>query len=103
MSPTLSLAQKFAALFEEAKEQQKSDPQGVIQVAEAVAAHLRSWQPLVLLGAPPPLTGEQDALIDLGEGQIVRLHILDGKLNMLTVESPARDTNVVIGERARAE
>jgi hypothetical protein len=99
---SLDLARHFAACFEQAKELAKEQPAEVAALMEAVAAHLRSAAPLSLLAAPE-LQPSQDALIDLGEGRIVRLRVLDGRLNMYVCEGPAHDASVALSEVAREQ
>jgi len=70
-------------------------------IYDAITAHLRNASPMSF-AAPPPLIPEKDALIDLGEGRLVRLRILDGQLNMYVCE-PGHDANVVLPEMAREQ
>ncbi len=103
-SRALAIARTFAAAFDALKEHAKQNPSEVAMLYESVASHIRSAAPMAMLVGPPPLIDETDAIIDLGEGSLVRLRVLDGKLNMYVCEPQgAHDVNVVLGETPREQ
>jgi hypothetical protein len=79
----------------------KSQPERSL-IYSALAAHIRNASPMSLVSLPD-LVPSDDALIDLGAGALVRLRVLDGKLNMYVCESTARDVAVVVGDTAREQ
>lgn len=80
----------------------RSQPEREI-VYSALVAHVRSAMPMLLVGAPPLPDGTKDALIDLGEGRLVRLRVLDGALNMYVCETGSHDVNVRLSEAQREQ
>ncbi len=85
-------------------DEHKSQPERDL-VYQAIAAHMRNASPMAFTGAPPAdLVPTQDALIDLGAGQLVRLRVLDGRLNMYVAEgSGLHDVNVVLDDSKREQ
>lgn len=81
----------------------KSQPERAVVYA-AVAAHLRSASPMSFTGVPDLVpAGSPDALIDLGAGALIRLRILDGKLNLFVCEAAQHDASVTLSEEHRAQ
>lgn len=80
-------------------DEHKSQPERDL-VYQAIAAHMRSAAPMAFAG-PADLVPQQDALIDLGSGAMVRLRVLDGKLNLFVCENAQHDANVVLDEPKR--
>ncbi len=83
-------------------DEHKSQPERDL-VYQAIASHMRSAAPMAFVGAPAELVPTSDALIDLGAGQLVRLRVLDGRLNMYVCEAASHDVNVVLDDSKREQ
>lgn len=100
---SLDLARSFAALFELAKELQKSQPAEVSQVMIAIAAHLRSFDPMAFLGAADVLDPLEQLIVPTPDGGRVELHSIDGAIGMYVFDATARDAHVVITAKVAEE
>lgn len=103
MSPRFtSLARTLAATFAAIVEHAKSHPDEADRLFEAIAAHLRSAAPMVLLGVPDAIDPIAEATIQLSERARIEIRRLDGKLNLYVHDELDHDADVGLTD-AKAE
>lgn len=104
-SPTLSdrafhLIRTFRAAFAALNELKNSTEQQ--QITEVIAAHLRSSQPLALLGTSGVLEPASEVIVPLQDGARIDLTLDEGNLVMYVIEASGKDVAVPVSA-GRAE
>jgi hypothetical protein len=97
------LARRFSTAFELAKELQKSQPAEVSQLMQAIACHLRSFDPMAFLGAADVLDPLQELVIPTSDGGRIELHAVDGVTSLYVFDASKRDACVPLPARQAEE
>ncbi len=97
----LALLRTFRAAFEAAAEHSKAHPHEVAIIAEACASHLRSWQPMALLGGAADIEPATEITVAAIDGRI-EVSISGECVCIYAFDSSAHDAAPLL-TRAQAE